>query len=199
MKRALSEVEGCVLALIQESGPVTAYAVRTEFLDSPSPQWSGSAGTIYPLVERLKRKGLIRVKVRYTGDRQGRHLSLTAPGVQAFERWLSVPVPDWVAGVPPDPLRTRVRFLAALPPRARRRFVTEALQSARRQLRFLEEDCERQRALDPFQVLMARGAILSMQARLTFLEEVAAALKGAGAARDSRSDVRKEPRKAGKL
>ena len=176
MKEALSEIEGCVLALIEESGPATPYAVRKDFLDSPTPQWSGSAGTIYPLVARLQKRGLIRTKVRYTGDRKGRHMSLTPAGLRAFRRWLAVPVPEWVAGIPPDPLRTRVRFLAALPPRLRREFTDEARRAAERQLLVLREDCERQRALGAFQYLMARGALLSMEARLRFLDEVAAAL-----------------------
>ena len=176
MKGELSEIEGCVLALIAESGPATPYAIRKDFLDSPTPQWSGSAGTIYPLVARMQRRGLIRSKVQYTGERKGRHMSLTPAGLRAFHRWLSVPVPEWVAGIPPDPLRTRVRFLASLPPRVRREFIAEARRSAGEQLRLLEEDCERQRALGEFQYLMARGALLSMQARLAFLDEVAAAL-----------------------
>jgi DNA-binding PadR family transcriptional regulator len=172
----LSEIEGCVLALIKESGPATPYAIRKDFLDSPTPQWSGSAGTIYPLVERLERRGLIRSKVHHTGARPGRRYALTAAGARAFRGWLSVPVPDWVAGIPPDPLRTRVRFLAALPAAGRRAFIADARRSARRQLRELEADCERQRACGAFQYLMSRGALLSMQSRLAFLEEVARSL-----------------------
>lgn len=176
MKEALSEIEGCVLALIEESGPITPYAIRKDFLDSPTPQWSGSAGTIYPLVVRLQRRGLIRSTVHYTGGRAGRRFCLTAAGSRAFRRWLSVPVPEWVVGIPPDPLRTRVRFLAALPMRERREFLAEARHAARRQLRTLEEECERQRGLGPFHYLMSRGALLTMQARLAFLEELAKAL-----------------------
>jgi DNA-binding PadR family transcriptional regulator len=180
VKQPLSEIEGCVLALIHESGPATPYAIRRDFLDSPTPQWSGSAGTIYPLVERLQRRGLIRSKLRYTGDRPGSQLSLTAAGVRTFRKWLSVPVPEWVAGIPPDPLRTRVRFLAALPLRVRREFIAEAVREARRQLHALEQDCERQRALGPFHHLMSRGALLTMQARLAFLDETAKALSVKG-------------------
>ena len=44
------------MALIAENGPATPYAVRKDFLDSPTPQWSGSAGTIYPLVARMQKK-----------------------------------------------------------------------------------------------------------------------------------------------
>ena len=97
-------------------------------------------------------------------------------GVRAFRGWLSTPVPDWVAGIPPDPLRTRVRFLAALPPSARRAFVADARRLSAVQLRKLEADGEAQRTLGPFHDLMSRGALLTMQARLTFLEEAAVAL-----------------------
>lgn len=180
MKETLSEIEGCVLALIHEAGPATPYAIRKEFLGSPTPHWSGSAGTIYPLVERLERRGLIRTTIHHTGQRRGRRLSLTAIGVRAFRRWLSIPVPAWVVGIPPDPLRSRVRFLGALPPSGQRAFVAEALRVAGRQLRLLEADSRAQHALGPFHHLMSRGALLTMQARLAFLEETGKALSVRG-------------------
>ena len=176
MRAPLSEIEGSVLALVQELGPVTPYVVRMDYRDSPTPQWSGSAGTIYPLVRRLLRRGLIRSTVHYTGDRRGRRIILTPAGRRAFRCWLALPGSASVAGVSPDPLRTRVRFLAALSTKARRQFITEAHRSALDQLRVLEADCERQRALGLFPYLMARGALLSMHARLAFLREVRAAL-----------------------
>ena len=71
----LSEIEACVLALVSEDGPATPYAIRKIFLDSPSPQWSGSAGTIYPLIERLSRRKLIHSKLRLTGKRRGHQIS----------------------------------------------------------------------------------------------------------------------------
>jgi DNA-binding PadR family transcriptional regulator len=172
----LSEIEGCVLALLHEWGPATPYALRKEFLNSPTPQWSGSAGTIYPLIARLQRRGLVRAKLHPTGARPGRRISLSASGRRAFRSWLSIPVPDWVAGIPPDPLRTRVRFLEALSVRERRAFIVAARRAARRQLRVLEADVAVQRALGPFHCLMSRGALLAMQARLDFLDESAKSL-----------------------
>lgn len=172
----LSEIEGCVLALALEQGPATPYVIRKDFRDSPTPQWSGSAGTIYPLVKRLMRRGLIRSKIHRTGDRKGQLISLTPAGRRAFERWLSVPVSDWVAGIPADPLRTRIRFLGSMTPAKRRAFVEDALANARRQLDLLVKECEKQQALGPFQGLMARGGLLVMESRLAFLEEVLATL-----------------------
>src|SRR5271157_5530180 len=92
----LSDIEACVLALVSEHGPATPYAIRKVFLDSPSPQWSGSAGTIYPLIERLLRRRLIRSKSCLTGKRRGHQISLTTAGSRALRLWLSLPIPEWV-------------------------------------------------------------------------------------------------------
>jgi DNA-binding PadR family transcriptional regulator len=172
----LSEIEACVLGLISVDGPATPYAIRKVFLDSPNPQWSGSAGTIYPLIERLLRRKLIRSKLCLTGKRRGYQISLTTAGSRALGLWLSIPIPEWVAGVPPDPLRTRVRFLGAISPKQQRAFLQNAHQRTQAHLRAVEADCERKRARGKFQYLMARGALLSMQSRCTFLREVAEVL-----------------------
>ena len=59
MPRTTSELEGAVLGVIWQEGPCTAYTIRKQFVASPSPQWSGSAGAIYPLVRRLEKKRLL--------------------------------------------------------------------------------------------------------------------------------------------
>jgi len=175
--RELSEIEGCVLGLLSVDGPATSYAIRKVFLESPNPQWSGSAGTIYPLIERLLRRKLIRSKVFLSGKRRGNQISVTAAGSRALEQWLSVPIPEWVAGVPPDPLRTRVRFLSAMSASQQRTFLRDAHQRALAHLRVVEADCERRRAKGGFRYLIARGAFLSMQSRCAFVQEVADALR----------------------
>src|ERR1700730_7616383 len=130
----LSEIEACVLVLISADGPSTPYAIRKVFWESPNPQWSGSAGTIYPLIERLLRRKLIRSKVCLTGKRRGHRISVTSSGSWALKQWLSVPIPEWVAGVPPDPLRTRVRFLGSVSYTQQRAFLQGAHQRARAHL-----------------------------------------------------------------
>lgn len=174
--RQLSEIEGCVLGLLSLEGPATPYAIRKVFLNSPSPQWSGSAGTIYPLIERLLREQLIRSKLCLTGKRRGHQISLTQAGLQALRLWFSLPIPEWVAGVPPDPLRTRIRFLSAVGANQRRAFLQNAHQRTQAHLLVVEADCERKRTKGGLPYLMARGALLSMQSRCAFLQEVADAL-----------------------
>jgi DNA-binding PadR family transcriptional regulator len=173
--RELSEIEGCVLAVAWAEGPSTPYAIRRVFLDSPSPQWSGSAGTIYPLVKRLKQRRLIRSETRSIGKRRGSYISVTPAGLRALQRWLSASAHDFVVGVPPDPLRTRVRFFGALAPDAQRELVVKAYRQASNHLHLVEQDCRRHPP-GTFEFLTARGALLSMRSRCAFLEEVADAL-----------------------
>lgn len=172
----LSEIEGCVLGLLSVDGPATPYAIRKVFLESPNPQWSGSAGTIYPLIERLLQRKLIRAKVCLSGRRRGHRISVTPSGSWALKQWLSAPIAEWVAGVPPDPLRTRIRFLGAIGSKQRRQFLQDAHHRTLAHLAEIEADCARRRRRGRFEYLIARGALLSMRSRCAFLKEVAEVL-----------------------
>ncbi len=176
----LSELEGCVLGLVWSDGPCTPYAIRQVFLSSPSPHWSGSAGAIYPLVRRLERRKLLRSEIRATGRRPSRLYTLTPVGTRALQAWLSPPLPELAIGVPPDPLRTRLRVLEALPPAGRRAFLADARSRLRRHLCLVQADCRKRRASGQrFDFLMARGALHQMRAREAWLREVARAMTGA--------------------
>src|SRR5262245_54643433 len=166
--RELTELEGCVLGVVRARGPCTPYAVRREFLASLTPYWSGSAGAIYPLVERLTRRRLLRA-VRPTGDgRRGTLYALTAAGQRALLRWLGPPLSPLTVGAPPDPVRTRVGFLGLLSPAARRAFLAEAADRFGRQLPGLAAAAADAGA-DPFDRWAYRGSYLVMQARLTWV------------------------------
>jgi DNA-binding PadR family transcriptional regulator len=171
--RDLTELEGCVLGLFWQLGPCTAYAIRKEFLASPSPYWSGSAGAIYPLIERLDRQRLIRSTNEAAGRRKSRHYSLTLTGRKALRRWLGPPLADATLGIPPDPLRSRMRFLGALPKARKISLLREVEARLSGHLRQVEEDCDRyRRAGEPHACLMARGAVRMLQARLEWVREV---------------------------
>jgi DNA-binding PadR family transcriptional regulator len=172
----MSEMEACVLALIWAEGPATPYALRQVFLKSPSPQWSGSAGTFYPLMERLERRELVRSVPHPTGRREGKLFSLTPAGCRAVKTWLQTAIPTWVTGVPPDPLRTRIRFLGALPVELQRKFLAAARQAVEEHLRTMLQDYKSRRAKGGFEYWMARGAIMAMRARRSWLSEMGKAL-----------------------
>src|SRR5690242_14236558 len=89
--RPLSDLEGCVLGCLWKHGASTPYAVRRMFLDSPSSHWSGSAGAVYPLLERLERGGLVASRHAPRGARDGWTYSLTAAGRRRLRAWLEPP------------------------------------------------------------------------------------------------------------
>ena len=168
----LSEVGGCVLGVIWANEPCTPYFVRKVFYDSPNPYWSGSAGTIYPLVVTLEREGLIRSTELLTGRRRSKQYSLTPAGFESLRRWLRA-LPDWVVAVPPDPLRTRLEFLGALPKKQRAQFLAEARSKMRSHLRAVEHYSESARTgADKHPFLASRGTLSMAKARLQWIGEV---------------------------
>ena len=64
----LTDLEQAALGVVWRDGPCTPYQVRKQFLDSPTPSWSGSAGTIYPLMRRLEDMGLVPCQVDAVED-----------------------------------------------------------------------------------------------------------------------------------
>ena len=177
MSKKTSELEGAVLGMIWQEGPCTAYAVRRRFMDSPSPQWSGSAGAIYPLVKRLEQRRLLTSRTLTGTRRGGRLYSLTAAGGKLLRVWIAPARDPVITGVPPDPLRTRMGFLGALTPAERRKFIREALAGNKAQIEATQADLRGSRREDDlWRFLVARGAITSLKARQAWLEEVKRAL-----------------------
>jgi hypothetical protein len=66
--------------------------------------------------ERLGVRALLALTAKrpIEGKRRGDYICLTPAGLRALQRWLSTSAHDFVVGVPPDPLRTRVRFLGGV-------------------------------------------------------------------------------------
>ena len=175
---ALTELEGCVLGEIALRQPCTAYVVRREFLQSLTPHWSGSAGAVYPLFRRLEARGYIRAKSHATGRRQSKHYVVTRAGRAALARWIGPPLTRESAGVPMDPLRSRMRFLQFVPAARRRKFVASAIRETESWLAELSQvGSERSPAQGHFYGLILRGAIAMMQSRIDWLREIGGAIE----------------------
>ena len=170
--RPVSELEGVVLGLLA-AGPSTAYGLRQFFLRSPSPYWSGSAGAIYPLVLRLKQRGLVISNAVATGRRRAAAFRLTAAGRAALRSWLRTNADAAIVGVPFDPLRSRMRFLQVIGISEQRTLVVATLARAREHLAEIDRDAATKRESgDRAAYHVARGAQLMMRARVTWLEEI---------------------------
>lgn len=172
-----TELEAAVLGVVWQEGPCTRYAIRQHFLESRAPRWSGSAGAIYPLVQRLETRGLVRSSPSARGRRAQRNYRITRLGGATLKRWLRLPIAQCDATLIHDPLRTRIVFLSALPREEALSFVSDALEALRRSLRQAQEDChENPVHEDQFAHFAARNALLVTRARVKWLAEVRARL-----------------------
>ena len=162
----LSELEGAVLGLVWQRGPLTAYAIRKSFLDSRSSHFSGSSGAIYPLVERVAQAGYVVASDSVQGKRKSKQYEITALGRKALDRWLT-PVESGTAAVEFDPIRTRVHFLGSLSASQRQQFLSEVAAQLRTEMeatrKLIEQlmDCD-----DQWRTWGARRALAVLAARL---------------------------------
>ncbi len=121
-----SELECFVLGLIWQLGAASPYDIRRQMQQSPSTQWSASAGAIYPLVRRLQRAGLLVSEAKREGRRRRREYRVTSKGLGVLRGWIGPPLGEDVVTVAHDPLRSRARFLEALTDAERRLWFSAA-------------------------------------------------------------------------
>lgn len=171
---AATDLEAFALGLIWRHGPCTAYTVRKLMADSPSTQWSASAGAIYPLVRRLEKRGLLKSLAARGDARNARRYAATPRGVAALRTWIGPPLPEAAITVAYDPLRSRARFLGALGPDERRAWIAAALDA----LNVVAERVRRWDELysaegDPHAASMTRSGELDVQSRREWLRALA--------------------------
>jgi DNA-binding PadR family transcriptional regulator len=175
--REMTEVEYCVLGAIWLRGPCSAYTIRQEFAQSSTSFWSSSAGSIYPVIERLIEARLIVSTADKADGRGKRELAATPAGMSALRSWIG-DVPDWAGKATLDPIRTRLNFIAALTTvAAQRSFVQRAEDRTREALGGLEAFLAAEDYRDEAERLAALGSICELEGRLKWLAVVRKALQ----------------------
>lgn len=165
----LTELECCILGVIWREGPMSAYGVRAHFAASTTVSWSSSTGTVYPAIRRLRDAEYVDA-ASPTGPRKRELLSLTGKGREALEHWLTR-VTDDLGASTADPIRTRVHFLAALDPQARRQVLAGYRAATRAAIDELERHAEQPAttAVERSEWLGTLGALAELRARLDWL------------------------------
>ncbi len=135
-KSELTDLEAAAIGFLASKGPTTPYAVRQCFLASPSARFSGSAGAIYPMLDRLEDRGMIASADAATGKRPARHCKATRTGKAALKRWL-LGAFDAASTFAEDPLRTRMIYVQFLSPQERRAWLDNAEACLRAQLELI--------------------------------------------------------------
>jgi DNA-binding PadR family transcriptional regulator len=171
------DLEMVVLGIVLKAGPCTPYTVRKELEGSPSPHFSSSPGSVYPIIRRLEKAGRLRSAAGRRGKQKRRLYSITADGRRALRGWLSPPLPDSAVGMTFDPLRTRLYFLAALPPARRAALLAHAAERLDDAIAQARGDLRRYEAAgDDFSRLAAEGGVTELLARRRWIRSVARAL-----------------------
>jgi DNA-binding PadR family transcriptional regulator len=93
MKRASTSVLGYALLGLVQQRPSSGYDLRKIFAETAMGSYSSSPGAIYPALEKLEKRGLIRSVVEDSaGLRRRRVYTITANGVRGLEEWLARPI-----------------------------------------------------------------------------------------------------------
>jgi DNA-binding PadR family transcriptional regulator len=170
--REPTELEACVLGVVAGQGPCTAYSVRSIFAASPTQRWSGSAGAIYPLVRRLRGRGLLAGTKSTQGARSATLYSLTENGAALLKRWLTTVAHEESVSIPVDPVRTRLHFLHVLEPPERLRWAETTLEDLEAQIAPLREEWATGAFSSDLHRLAARGVLDLAEARLAWFGTV---------------------------
>jgi DNA-binding PadR family transcriptional regulator len=165
----LTEIENHVLSIIWRTQPTTAYQIRHAFGRMAAEDPPVSQGTVYPAIERLKRREL--VEARSTQDRRNtKHLWCTAAGEAAVRNWVMS-----VSGrLPNDPLRNRALALSALSPAECVDWVKKAKMAVLEDLAEVEESA--QANTGAIHEVVHDNARLTHLARIRWLERLEVAL-----------------------
>jgi DNA-binding PadR family transcriptional regulator len=173
----LTELDFCVLGVIWECGPLSAYRVRARFEESNTAAWSSSAGSIYPSIRRLVRAGLAVMGCR-RDERGTRHIAITPKGRERLRAWLVDLRPE-IGTATADPIRTRAQFVTSVPYEDQLRFLENARAITRAALKEVEKVTKAKSARSgaTLEYIGNLGSIFELRARLQWLNRVADVLK----------------------
>jgi DNA-binding PadR family transcriptional regulator len=134
----MTELEACVLAVLWQEGPITAYQLRKRFERSPTSSWRASTGSIYPLIKRLHRLGLVEMNQVAADGRGTKLLVASGTGKARVKDWLTA-LPSWIGDPTEDPIRTRLLFLDLMEPDVGSASVAEMLRITRAAIEAMDD------------------------------------------------------------
>lgn len=137
MSSKLSELEGMILCEIDRQGETSAYAIQKIFAHSPSSFWAASKGAVYPAIDRLVRKGLLKAAALKGDGRGTRHLTLTKKGSSSLSAWASNI--DLATSPGADPFRSRAAYWTRHSDQIHSKFEKDLQQTIRTRIEALKD------------------------------------------------------------
>lgn len=163
--RPLTPLELTALGIIYKQTKVIAHDVVQHFANSQSLSYRSGAGSIYPLLKRLAKRGYLRSTRRA--------YEIEPIGIEALRDWLTPPFSREDISANLDLLRSRVYFLKILDESERKAFVGAAIE----RLEQLREEClavleANEASGDAFSACAMLGAVRETEARISWLREI---------------------------
>ena len=172
-RRKLSELEGVSLGIIYKRQPCTAYRVRSELKLAPSSHWRASAGSVYPLLARLKADGLVASTTDKNDGRGRKLLKVTAHGRQSLKAWIIAGVDQDLISSVTDPIRSRTFFLNVLSAPKRQEYLDRLIALMESYLSETKDHLEQKKKTgELIDYLGSLGAVTLTEARLDWLRVV---------------------------
>lgn len=163
--RPLSALEFTVLGVILKRGPCVPNTIINEFVDSQTLVYRSGAGSIYPLMKRMHKAGLL--------DLVQKKYSLTEEGRQALRHWIMPPFATGELATNLDVLRSRVYFLRLLSEEEIESFFREAIAGLQSLLANCQETLQvYQRSGDRFSEMAMLGTVRETEARIGWIQEI---------------------------
>jgi len=153
--------------MIWKLQPCTAYAVRKLIAGSPVQRLSDSAGSIYPTIERLLARRLVKAIDKKKGARPFKLLSVTPAGKKALQAWLFKLDPRQT--FPEDPIRTRILILDLLDDRKKKEWLGAVKKLLVEQQKIFEEFEQNLSPKDKCYDLAHLNSRLLIEARIKWL------------------------------
>ena len=165
---SLTDDEGTFLALLVRVQPATAYQISKIYEESPVSNFGTSKGKIYPLIRRLKERGLLTTR-SVAGDARGtERLHCTKAGEKSVRAWVRQVRSTHL--LLEDPLRTKVQSFDLLSKEERIDWIVEVKGQLLAKLAELETYGK---AVDvPFKALVHDNAVSSLRSRMDWLDRV---------------------------
>ena len=166
----LTDDEGAFLALLLRVQPATAYQLAKIYADSPVSNFGTSKGKVYPLVDRLEKRGLLE-KRAVSGDARGSdHLECTNRGRSAVQAWVMEIKPTHM--LLDDPLRTKLQSFDLLSRDEQLEWIVNAKAGLQQKLEELE--AYGASVTVPFKDLVHDNAVMAVRGRLDWLDRLLA-------------------------
>lgn len=164
----LTDDEGTFLSLLVRVQPATAYQISKVYEESPVSNFGTSKGKIYPLIRRLKTRGLLKAKT-VPGDARGtERLECTRKGQTAVRSWVKEIRPDHL--LLEDPLRTKLQSFDLLTQLEQQNWIVTARAQLQEKLQQLERYADEVTVAYKQQV--HDNAVSSLKTRLAWLDRV---------------------------